>query len=96
MWAMLFRLLMLFGGFFIKDIFLSLGVGLVSYFGFNYIITVVFDKIQLQLDGLFPELLSILNIMGFTTGLSILASSIVSSLAIMFLFRPIALRKVYA
>lgn len=73
MWAVTFGL----GSFLFK-----IGVSFVVFIGLDLIITTALGVIQGYVSGIPADMMAILQLMGFTTGLTMLASAMVTAVAL--------------
>lgn len=59
-----------------------IGVGLFVFVGLDLLITAALDVLQGYISGIPADLIQILELMGFSTGLSIMASAMITAVAL--------------
>lgn len=75
----------------IGDFLKAAGIGLVVFAGLDLLFDQLFNILQNHLNGITPEILAVLQIMGFSTGLSMFTSAISTAIAYKALTRTVKL-----
>lgn len=75
---------------------INLGIGLFVFVGLDFVIEGALSLIQSNIDGLPADLLSILELMGFSTGLTMLASAMVTGVGIKVAMKKTTMGKITA
>lgn len=62
--------------------FFNLGIGLFVFVGLDLLITQALDVLQSYISGIPADMFAILQLMGFTTGLTMMASAMVTGVGL--------------
>lgn len=73
------------------DFLKALGLGLVTFVGLDLLFDQVFNILQSNINGITPDILAVLQLMGFSTGISMYMSAIATVIAFKVMTRTVKL-----
>lgn len=89
MWRALVLILQFSAAAFVIKIFKALGIGLVVYLGSDYVIDTLITLLEGSISGIPSDVLQILELMGFSTGMTYLATAFVTGATFKLVNKPL-------
>lgn len=96
MWAIAQRIFVWSITFGLGSFLFNLGVGFTVWVGMDFVMEAALSAIQSHVSGIPSDLLAILQLMGFSTGLSLLASAMVTGVGMKALMKKSTFGKMTA
>ena len=89
MWRALILILQFSAAAFVIKIFKALGIGLVVYLGSDFVIDTLITLLEGAISGIPSDVLQILELMGFSTGMTYLATAFVTGATFKLVNKPL-------
>lgn len=89
MWRALILIIQFSAAAFVLKIFKFLGIGLVFYIGSDFVIDALISLLETSISGISADVLQILELMGFSTGMTYLATAFVTGATFKLVNKPI-------
>lgn len=89
MWRALVLILQFSAASFVIKIFKALGIGLVVYLGSDFVIDSLITLLEGSISGIPSDVLQILELMGFSTGMTYLATAFVTGATFKLVNKPL-------
>lgn len=89
MWRALVLILQFSAAAFVIKIFKALGIGLVVYLGSDFVIDTLITLLEGAISGIPSDVLQILELMGFSTGMTYLATAFVTGATFKLVNKPL-------